>query len=198
MISAVIGIVIAYVLIAVLLLSMSLTSRWKWWIKAGTIVVTTGFFVQSFASIVGVVGWPSTSALPPAFKLHWGAIVEPNQFMGEKGVIYLWVEELDDNNVPMGVPRAFELPYSDDLAEKMDLATKNIQEGIEQAGTAEIMEDIGERVAGALELDQEETDVDGDEPEGRYYPEAFIPDENVIIEFGNMPVPVMPLKTAPF
>ncbi len=193
MISAVIGIVIAYVLIAVLLLSMSLTSRWKWWIKAGTIVVTTGFFVQSFASIVGIVGWPSTSALPPAFKLHWGAIVEPNQFMGEKGVIYLWVEELDDNNVPMGVPRAFELPYSDDLAEKLDQATKNIQEGMEQAGAAEALQASGGREA----ADEDDTDVDGDEPAGRYYPEAFIPDETVIIEFRNMPVPIMSLKTDP-
>ncbi|MEE8276019.1 MAG: hypothetical protein V3R75_02560 [Alphaproteobacteria bacterium] len=193
MISAVIGIVIAYVLIAVLLLSMNLTSRWKWWIKAGTIVVTTGFFVQSFASIVGIVGWPSTSALPPAFKLHWGAIVEPNQFMGEKGVIYLWVEELDDNNVPMGVPRAFELPYSDDLAEKLDQATKNIQEGMEQAGAAEALQASGGREA----ADEEDTDVDGDEPAGRYYPEAFIPDETVIIEFRNMPVPIMSLKTDP-
>ena len=197
MTAAVIGIVVAYVLIAVLLLSMNLASRWMWWIKAGTIVLTTGFFVQSFASIVGIVGWPSNSTLPPAFKLHWGAIVEPNQFMGEKGAIYLWVEELDENNIPTGVPRAFELPYSDDLAEKVDLATRNIQQGLEQAGTAEALQDIGGRKLDEDEIDEGQLQEVEGEPESRYDPDAYIPDETMIIEFGAMPVPDMPFKTEP-
>ncbi len=159
MIAATIGIVIAYVLIGVLLLSMSLASRWMWWVKAGTIVVTTGFFLQSFVAIIGVIGWPSTSGLPPAFKLHWGTIVEPNQFMGEEGAIYLWVEELDENSIPMGVPRSFELPYSDELAEKVDQATKNIQDGIEQAGTAQSLEDLAGRELDEDELDDELTQM---------------------------------------
>ena len=38
------GIVASYVLIAVLLLSLNLASRWHWGIKAAAIVITTGFF----------------------------------------------------------------------------------------------------------------------------------------------------------
>ncbi len=197
MIAATIGIVIAYVLIAVLLLSMSLASRWMWWIKAGTIVVTTGFFLQSFVSIIGVIGWPSRSGLPPSFQLHWATIVEPNQFMGVEGAIYLWVEELDSNNVPMGVPRSFELPYSDELAEKVDQATMNIQEGIEQAGTAQSMEDIAGRELEEDEIDEELTQMVEGQPESRIDPDAYVPDETMVIEFTIMPVPDMPLKTEP-
>lgn len=197
MIAATIGIVIAYVLIAVLLLSMSLTSRWMWWIKAGTIVVTTGFFLQSFVAITGIIGWPSNSSLPPAFKLHWGTIVEPNQFMGEEGAIYLWVEELDENNIPMGVPRSFEMPYSDELAEKVDRATKNIQDGLETAGTAQSMEDLAGRQLDEDEIDEELTQMVEGEPESRIDPDAYIPDESLVIEFTTMPVPDMPMKTEP-
>lgn len=197
MTAATIGIVIAYVLIAVLLLSMNLASRWMWWIKAGTIVVTTGFFLQTFAAIVGVIGWPSTSGLPPAFKLHWGTIVEPNQFMGEQGAIYLWVEELDEHNIPMGVPRSFELPYSDELAEKVDQATENIQQGLETAGTAQSMEDLAGRELEEDELDEELAQMADGNPESRIDPDAYVPDENLVIEFTTMPVPDMPFKVEP-
>lgn len=192
-----IGIVVAYVLIAVLLLSMNLTSRWMWWVKAGTIVVTTAFFLQSFISIVGVIGWPSTAGLPPIFKLHWATIVEPNQFMGEEGAIYLWVEKLDENNVPVGVPRSFELPYTDELAEKVDQATRNIQDGIEQSGTALSLEKLAGRELTEEELDGELAQIAGGEPEARIDPNAYVPDETLVIEFDTMPVLDMPLKTEP-
>ena len=55
---------------------------------------------------------------------------------GDPGSIYLWVEALDDDNRPSGVPRAYRLPYSDQLAEKTDRATSEIAAGRPQGGRA--------------------------------------------------------------
>ena len=48
----------AYVVIGVLLLSMGLTSRFAWWVKAAAIVVTSLFFVEVFFATKGLLGWP--------------------------------------------------------------------------------------------------------------------------------------------
>ena len=49
---------------------------------------------------------------------------------------YLWVEALDQDNRPSGVPRAFRIPYSDELAEKTDKAVSEIAAGRPQGGRA--------------------------------------------------------------
>src|SRR6516164_6450569 len=59
-----IGIAISYVVIAVLLLSLNLASRWHWGIKASAIGVTTIFFGVSYGSIAGLIGWPSAARVP--------------------------------------------------------------------------------------------------------------------------------------
>ena len=47
----ILGLVSAYVVIAVLLLSLNFASRWNWWVKAGAILVTGIFFVQAYLHI---------------------------------------------------------------------------------------------------------------------------------------------------
>ena len=36
----------------------------------------------------------------------WTRVVEPNPSQQFAGAIYLWVEELDERNIPSGEPRA--------------------------------------------------------------------------------------------
>src|SRR5262245_24891079 len=96
----------AYVLIAVLLLNLNLASRWAWPIKAAAIAVTTGFFAASYIGAVSLLGWPSRSALPARFQLLSSRLVEPDKRSGGGGGIYLWVEALDENNVPAAPPRS--------------------------------------------------------------------------------------------
>jgi hypothetical protein len=50
----------AYVALAVVVLSMGLTSRFAWWVKATTIVVSSLFFVEVFFASKGLLGWPGT------------------------------------------------------------------------------------------------------------------------------------------
>ena len=97
-----IAIAAAYVVMGVLLLAVGLTSRFAWWVKAAVIVITSAFFSEVFFASKGLLGWPGTGALPPKFQLLWSRVVEPDPKMGAKGAIYLWVEQVDENNVPNG------------------------------------------------------------------------------------------------
>lgn len=105
------GVVLAYVAIGVLLLSLNIASRWHWGVKSAAIAVTTLFFGVSYGSIAGLIGWPSEARVPEHFQLHWATVVEPDKLNGLPGSIYLWLEELDDDNIPKGTPRAFRVPY---------------------------------------------------------------------------------------
>jgi hypothetical protein len=140
MIEPIVGLTIAYVAIAVLLLSLNVTSSWKWWIKGTAIVATTVLYGFTYQSVQSLLGWPSEARLPKHFQLHWGTVMEPDKFLGTPGAIYLWAEELDDQNYPVGTPRAYRQPYTKELAEKIQKAIANIEAGHEQAGTAEEME----------------------------------------------------------
>jgi hypothetical protein len=131
----------AYVVLAVLVLSMGLTSRFSWWVKAGTIVVSSLFFVEVFFASKDLLGWPGTGALPAKFQLLWTRVVEPDPKLGDHGAIFLWVEEVDENNVPNGVPRWFRLPFSLKLADRTNTARDEIMAGHPQEGVAD---DLGE------------------------------------------------------
>ena len=65
MTSAVLGVVTAYLVLGVLLLSLNLTSLWRWWVKAGAVIVTTGFFGVTYQTVNGMMGWPTTQRPPP-------------------------------------------------------------------------------------------------------------------------------------
>lgn len=151
--TAVIAISVAYVVLAVVLLCMGLTSRFTWWIKGLVIVVTSAFFIEAFYATKGLLGWPGTGQLPHRFQLLWTRVVEPDPKMSDPGAIFLWVEELDDNNVPSGTPRSFRLRYSAPLAERSNKAKDEIMAGNPQEGTSSDME--GEEPRTEAHLDQQ-------------------------------------------
>src|SRR5438128_2528310 len=139
MTTAVLGISIAYVVMGLVLLGMGLTSRFAWWVKAVAIVVTSVFFIEVFYATKGLLGWPGSEKLPAQFQLLWVRVAEPDAKVGDPGSVYLWIEELDANNVPMGVPRAYRLPYSRPLADRSSKAREQIMKGNPQMGSAEDM-----------------------------------------------------------
>src|SRR5271154_1387353 len=130
----------AYVVIGVLLLNMGLASRYAGWVKALVIVVTCGFFIEVFFATKSLLGWPGTGQLPPRFQLLWTRVVEPDPKAHDPGAIYLWVEELDENNVPSGTPRSYRIRYTPPLAERSLKARDEIMAGNPQEGTANDME----------------------------------------------------------
>src|SRR5262249_32589553 len=152
MTGTVLAISAAYVVIGVLLLNMGLSSRFRWWIKAMAIVVTCGFFIEVFFSTKSLLGWPGTGALPPRFQLLWTRVVEPDPKVSDPGAIYLWVEELDENNVPSGVPRSYKLRYSPPLADRSNKAKDEIMAGNPPEGTAgELESDDSNRMDAKLD-----------------------------------------------
>lgn len=131
---AVVGLVASYITVAVLLLSLNLTSLWRWWVKAAAIVLTTIFFIVTYHTINGLMGWPTTQKLPARFSLVWTMVSEPNKKTNSPGAIYLWADELDAYNVPSGRPRSYQLPYSDALARRAAAAQEKRDHGIEVMG----------------------------------------------------------------
>ena len=116
--SVIVTLSVSYALIGALLLVVLVYARLPWPAKAFAVVVTSVFYVVSFIGTRGLLGWASTDRLPAHFKLLQARIVDPHTVEDDPGSVYLWVEALDEDNRPSGVPRAYRLPYSDALAGK--------------------------------------------------------------------------------
>lgn len=140
-----VGVIAAYVIVAVLLLSLNIAPRWAWWIKATAIIITSAFFVISYYSMIDLMGWPVKARLPAKFQMLWAKVNEPDKLLNTPGAIYMWVEALDNNNVPTGLPRAYRLPYTQPLETGIENALDMIAAGQEVGGTANMMDDQEQR-----------------------------------------------------
>jgi hypothetical protein len=105
------GTVAAYGLLALLLLSLNIFSLWRWWVKAAAMLVTAAVFLGAYVIISGLIGWPSEGQLPPRFALLNTYVEEPDKQRGDPGHIYLWVQEINAEQIPISPPRAYALPY---------------------------------------------------------------------------------------
>jgi hypothetical protein len=193
MTGTVLAISIAYVVMGLVLLGMGLTSRFAWWVKAIAIIVTSVFFIEVFYATKGLLGWPATEKLPQRFQLLWARAVEPDAKVGDRGSIYLWIEEIDENNVPSGVPRAYRLPYSRPLSDRVSKARDQIMKGNPQQGSAEDLPEAGT---------QQEIKVDAKQPGQQAQEGGVVIDADQAkllqqaqrVEFGAMPLPTLPPK----
>ncbi|MEM7042531.1 MAG: hypothetical protein AAF543_06950 [Pseudomonadota bacterium] len=132
-----------YAAIALLLLSLHLRSHWPWTVKSTVIGLALPAAVGTFLAIEAQLGWPSRTPLPSQFQLHAALIEEPAAGERERGAIYLWLtpwEEIDGDQVgtvsdaavdaaPRTHPRAFDLPYSRDLHQKVDAMQERLARG---------------------------------------------------------------------
>jgi hypothetical protein len=191
MTSTVLAIAAAYVALGVLLLTLGLAARVAWWVKAAAIVATSGFFVEAFFATKGLLGWPATGALPARFQLLWVRVVEPDVKVGDPGAIYLWIEAVDENNVPDGVPRSYRLPYSRPLADRSAKARDEIMSGKPQQGSAE-------DIAGGESKDEPNSEQQGAKAEPGLaavdLEQYRLLQQAQRVEFSPMPVPTLPPK----
>lgn len=132
----IVGITSAYILIALLLLSINLYSNWSWQVKAGTIIITTAFYVVTFMSFSPLLGWPTNSTPPGQFRLIAAHVQQPDKQTGDKGAVYLWLTEIEDMTTA-SQPRAYKLPYSDGLHELIIHAKAKLDKGMAQLGEFE-------------------------------------------------------------
>ncbi len=123
------GAIALFLVLAVLLLSLNFASLWKWWIKAGAIVVTLSGMVALYFIFTGVIGWASTGVMPERFSLLATRIVEPDKLSGTPGRIFLWIEEVDDRQIVISPPRAFEVPYEVEIATDIAMAQAKLEGG---------------------------------------------------------------------
>ena len=191
---------IAYALLGVLLLVVCVFARVPWPVKAGLVVATSGFYVISFFATRGLLGWSSPDPLPAKFKLLGARIVEPHSLAGDPGAIHLWVEALDDDNFPSGVPRAYRLPYNVHLAERTEAAVRASAAGVPQGGRTA---DFGTGQGGNAEATAREatpstiiTTGGGDPSSGGPIDPQRDGQENQAINFTPLAPPRMPAKDA--
>ena len=128
-VGTILAIMAAYVAMAVLLLSLNIFSLWRWWVKASAIVISGLFFIGSYFAVTSLLGFPTLADIPQRFSLVATRTVEPNKANGDSGAIYLWVEELNDKNVPSGLPISHRLGYTEELAETVNEAQKRLNAG---------------------------------------------------------------------
>lgn len=139
MTSAVIGLTMAYGVVGLLLLSLHLKSMWSWPVKAGAIGTSLPMFAGTFVALHALMGWPSETVLPAKFQLDAALVEEPTTSSGQTGAIFLWLtpeqrssdeHDLETSSGENGrVPRAFAVPYSRDLHQRVEALRERLQEG---------------------------------------------------------------------
>ena len=152
------GLVAAYILIAVLLLSVNLYSKWSWQVKGIMIIITSAFYIISYLSFPPLLGWPTDQNLPSHFRLLSSEVHQPDKLAGTEGAVYLWLKEVEDITTYV-MPRAYVLPYSNLLHERIINDQSKIDQGIPQLGEYEEDESLGVEVLDSSETGQESLDI---------------------------------------
>ena len=197
----ILGLAIAYAVLAALLLVIVLRARISWPLKLGAVLVTSAFYGVAFFRIEALTGWSAPAPLPSQFQLLWARVVEPNPLDRDPGTVHIWVEELDAANLPNGQPRAHRLPYSAALARKVEAARDEIMKGHPQGGRAlDYGSGHGQSAPeGPADVSSLRPSVapGGDPLSGGPLDLSFLTGEAGNIEFAPLPVPALPPKDSP-
>ncbi len=196
----ILGLSVAYALLGTLVLLGVARSRWPWVLKAGAIVLTSAFYVLVFFRTQGLLGWSATAALPARFEVLWVRTVEPDPTSNDPGAVHLWLEALDEGNRPNGEPRAYRLPYTRRLAQKVEAARTEIQAGHPQGGRAVDLGTAGDQGTppdGPATAPGAGAEAGGDPASGGSLDPAFLGGDARSVEFAPLPRPTLPPKDAP-
>ncbi len=130
------GLITAYVLLALLVLSINLYSNWPWQVKAATVVVTTAFYIVTYFSFPPLLGWATEQEPPEKFRILSVHVEQPNKVTGSEGAIYLWTAGIE--NLATDVePRAYKFDYSNELHERVLQVRSKLNKSILQLGEFE-------------------------------------------------------------
>ncbi len=192
---AILALTASYALVASLLAYLVLLTRIHWLLKFLATVATVVAIPLTFWGVGELRGLPSDSEIPFSFRLLWAEVVEPNTLQGEKGHVYLWLLRLDSDNFPVGLPRAYQLPYSDELQIKVSDATGMISDGEQVQGVIDaknpLPEATPEELAAEIEAEENETQLGGGQTVG----ERISNFDASLITFGTEAAPITPAKS---
>ena len=127
---------IAYAALASVLLIVLARVALRRDVKIAVIAAMGVFNVAVFFWSQSLLGWSAATAMPERFQVLWTRVLEPNASKQFPGEIHLWVEALDERNIPSGEPRAYVVPYSAALAQKTAEAQSELKKGNAQGGKA--------------------------------------------------------------
>jgi hypothetical protein len=193
--TAVLGLSLAYVLLSVLLLAVLIWLPIRRPVKIVAILAASAVYVVVFFAAQGLLGWSAPVAVPDRFQVLWTRVLEPNPARGEPGAIHLWLEELDDANLPSGVPRAYLLPYSRDLAGRVSAAQAEIEKGHPQGGRAQLFGSPSH--AGVMGVVNTGAPPGGDPSGGGLLDPEFLGGQSKSVDLVPLPKPVLPAKDIP-
>lgn len=186
----------AYALVAALLAYVVLLSRLHWLFKVLATLATVALIPLTFNGVGELRGLPTDGPIPVSFRMLWAQVVEPAPLQEEKGHVFLWLQTLDADNFPVGQPRAYQLPYSDDLKIKVAEAMGKIAQGEQIQGTVEVQNRLPEETAEALAEELESAAVNGN-PAGSgsgAVGERIFQFEPGMLTFGVEAAPITPEK----
>lgn len=187
---------LAYVLLSVLLLAVMTWLPLPRLIKIAAILATSAFYVVVFFATQGLLGWSAPVAVPDRFQVLWTRVIEPNPARHDPGAIHLWLEALDEANLPSGEPRAYLLPYSPELARKVSGAQEEIEKGRPQGGRAQSFGAPSHQALGARPVIVS-APPGGDPSGGGLLDPAFLGGQAKSVELAPLPKPILPPKDLP-
>ncbi len=129
-----IGLAAAYVFVAALVLNLWLATQWRTSVKVCLVVLVSLLYIGTYMGIKELRGWPTDEPLPESFHFVWAKIDEPDKRIGSKGQIYLWVQALTENGEIDSGPRSYQLSYDVQLAEKVEKAMRDTENGDQLRG----------------------------------------------------------------
>jgi hypothetical protein len=194
--TGVIGLVLAYVLLSTLLLVVLIWLPIPRLAKVAAIVAASVFYVVVFFASQRLLGWSAPVAVPERFQVLWTRVIEPNPSRNNPGAIHLWVEELDDANLPSGEPRAFRLPYTVELARRISSAQAEIEEGRPQGGRAQFFGAPSGQKMGAAPVNAA-APPGGDPSGGGMFDPSLLGAQSRSVTLEPLPKPKLPAKDLP-
>ena len=186
----------AYALVAALLAYVLLLARLHWFFKALATVATAALIPLTFNAIGELRGLPSDGPIPPSFRMLWAEVTEPDALQHEKGNVFLWLQTLDANNFPLGQPRAYQLPYSDDLQIKVKDAMAKIAQGQQVQGEIDTKKVLPKETAEALaqEIQANKVNTNGKPGGSATVGDRILQFEPGMLTFTTEAAPITPSK----
>ncbi len=173
---------IAYALLGALLLSLILHTRFSNNLKLGIILLVSIFYSVTYANLYDMRGWAVPQKPQAHFKLHWAIVEEPDKARGEDGAIFILGQKLSALGLLEEAPRLYKLPFDPELAQQIEEAKSEIEDGKPIEATLTIK---------AADPDEDELEK-SDAPEGRSGDDRDA--DRLILNYRDIPRPDLPAK----
>lgn len=176
---------VAYAVLAALLLSLNLETKYRREIKIAAIIGVSLLYVATYHGAQNLRGWAIAEAPPNPFKLHWAVVEEPDKARGTEGAIFILGQKLSSRGVAVGAPRLYELPFTPELAEQIDEALTKKEDGKDLEARLSYKAATPDDVDEAQKRDGQKSrpDSEGDK-------------DRLKLEFRELPSPSLPPKSA--